>query len=51
MAVEGCISVNNIDESRTVKKLEGMVNVKGFSSIGDGGGGNFIWNLASLAER
>jgi hypothetical protein len=44
------ISVDNIDELRSITKLEGIVNVKGFSSIGDGGDGNFIWDQYSPAE-
>jgi len=45
-----CLSVKNMAELRHVTSLEGMVNVKGFSSIGDGGGGNFIWDQYSPDE-
>jgi len=45
-----CLSVDNMAQLHVITTLEGMVNVKGFISIGDGGGGNFIWDPASLAE-
>ena len=35
---------------RAITSLNGIVIVKGFKSIGDGGGGNFIWDPASLAK-
>ena len=46
----GCFSVNNMAGLRGITILEGMVNVMGFRSIGDGGGGNFIWDPVSSAE-
>jgi hypothetical protein len=45
-----CLSVDNMAQLRAIPTLEGMVNVKGFSSIGDGGGGNFIWDPDSEAD-
>jgi len=46
----GCLSVENMAGLRAMTILEGMVNVMGFRSIGDGGGGNFIWDALSSAE-
>jgi hypothetical protein len=54
-----CLSVDNIAKLREVPSPSplpevpskiGMVNVKGFSSIGDGGGGNFVWDPDSSAK-
>ena len=40
-------SVENVEELRTVTDLKGVVIVRGFYSIGDGGGGNFMWDPES----
>jgi len=43
------VAVENMDGLRAIPSPSGIVNVKGFSSIGDGGGGNFIWDPTSKA--
>ena len=44
------VAVDTMDELRSITKLEGIDNVKGFDSIGDGGDGNFIWDQYSPDE-